>query len=107
MLPPMDINHTLQTITASANRYGRRLVELALTLVYAFLDERTPLWARTVILGALAYLLSPLDACADPIPVAGLADDLATLLGALASLAGVVSPEHIQRARRTSTELLG
>lgn len=107
MLVAMDIHSILNSLAESASRYGRQLVELALTLVYAFLDERTPLWARTTILAALAYLLSPLDACPDPIPVAGLADDLATLLGAFASLAGVVSPEHSLRARNTASEIFG
>lgn len=103
----MDTQRTLETILASARSFGRGLTEHALVLVYALLDERTPVWARTIILGALAYLLNPFDACPDPIPVAGLADDLTALLGAVATLTGVISPEHFQRARQTASEIFG
>jgi uncharacterized membrane protein YkvA (DUF1232 family) len=103
----MNIQHILDSILASARSFGRGLTEHALVLVYALLDERTPSWARAIILGALAYLLNPLDACPDPIPVAGLADDLAALLGAIATLTGVISPEHFQRARQTASEIFG
>ena len=103
----MNIQSLIQSITNSARFLGRELTEKALVLIYTFCDDRTPVWARTVILGALAYLLSPIDACPDPIPVAGLADDMATLLGALATLAGVISPEHVARARETASSIFG
>ena len=86
---------------------GRELTEKALILLFAFQDERTPAWARAAILAALAYLLMPLDACPDPIPIAGLADDMAALIGAAAAIAGNIAPEHIQRARATSSEIFG
>ena len=101
----MNIQSVIQSVINSARFLGRELTEKALVLIYTFCDDRTPIWARTVILGALAYLLSPIDACPDPIPVVGLADDMATLLGALATLAGVISPEHVARARETATSI--
>ena len=101
----MNIQSVIQSVINSARFLGRELTEKALVLIYTFCDDRTPVWARTVILGALAYLLSPIDACPDPIPVVGLADDMATLLGALATLAGVISPEHVARARETATSI--
>jgi uncharacterized membrane protein YkvA (DUF1232 family) len=103
----MNIQTTLDNILAGARFFGRELTERALTLVYAFLDERTPAWARATILAALAYLLSPIDACPDPIPVAGLADDLAALLGAIATIGGAITSDHIARARQTAADLFG
>ncbi len=103
----MDIQQTLRFIRDNAAWLGRELTEKALTLVNALLDERTPAWARAVILGALAYLVMPLDACPDPVPVAGLADDLAALLGALASTAASIRPEHVRQARATAEAVFG
>ena len=38
---------------------------------------------KAIIIGALGYLISPIDVVPDAIPIAGLADDLAVLLYAL------------------------
>ncbi len=103
----MNIDSIVQSVTNSARFLGRELTEKALVLIYALCDERTPVWARTVIFGALAYLLNPLDACPDPIPVVGLADDMAALLGAIATITGVISPEHFARARETASGIFG
>jgi len=104
---PMNIDSIIQSVTNSARFLGRELTEKALVLIYALCDERTPAWARTVIFGALAYLLNPLDACPDPIPFVGLADDMAALLGAIATITGVISPEHFARARETASGIFG
>ena len=66
---------------------GSELVEKALWLYYAAQRPETPAWAKTVIFGALAYFISPIDAIPDVIPVVGYADDL----GAIAAAIGMVS----------------
>ncbi|MEX1095774.1 MAG: DUF1232 domain-containing protein [Planctomycetales bacterium] len=63
---------------------GREVVEWALQLFYALQAPGTPKWARTVILGALAYFIFPADAIPDMVPGAGYADDLGALAAALA-----------------------
>ena len=70
-----------------ALKAGSEVIEKALFLYYAAQRPETPTWARTVIFGALAYFISPVDAIPDVIPVAGFTDDL----GALAAAIGVVS----------------
>ncbi len=70
-----------------ALKAGSEVIEKALYLYYAAQRPETPTWARTVIFGALAYFISPVDAIPDIIPVAGFTDDL----GALAAAIGVVS----------------
>ena len=76
-----------------ARKAGRHLVELTLQLFYALKDLDTPLWAKTVIVGALGYFISPVDAIPDIIPVIGYSDDLAVLLGAVETVASCITDE--------------
>lgn len=70
-----------------ATTAGREVVEKALWLYYAARSPQTPAWARSVIYGALAYLLLPADAIPDALPAIGFSDDLATLTAAVATVA--------------------
>ena len=83
----------------SAKVAGRQLLEPALRLYYAAQDEATPVWAKTVIYGALGYFISPLDALPDFVPLAGYTDDLGVLLAAIGTVAAHVKPAHIERAK--------
>ncbi|ODR84989.1 YkvA family protein [Shewanella xiamenensis] len=62
---------------------GREVVERALWLYYAAQKPNTPTWAKSVIFGALAYFISPLDAIPDLTPLVGFTDDLGALAAAL------------------------
>ena len=70
-----------------ALKAGKEVIEKALWLYYAAQQPNTPVWAKTVIYGALAYFVLPVDAVPDAIPFAGFTDDL----GALAAALGAVS----------------
>ena len=48
---------------------GKKVVGSALKLYYAAQSPETPDWAKAVIYGALAYLICPVDAIPDPVPV--------------------------------------
>ncbi len=76
-----------QKIKKFALKAGKEVIEKALWLYYAAQRPETPTWAKTIIFGALAYFILPLDAIPDVIPVAGYSDDL----GALAAAIGMVS----------------
>jgi uncharacterized membrane protein YkvA (DUF1232 family) len=83
-----------------ARQAGREVVEKALWLYYAAQRPDTPLWARTVIYGALAYFISPLDAIPDITPVVGYVDDLATLAAAVVTVGLYIDDAVRERARR-------
>ena len=53
-----------------ALKAGKEVIEKALWLYYAAQQPNTPVWAKTVIYGALAYFVLPVDAVPDAIPVA-------------------------------------
>ena len=76
-----------------ALKAGREVIEKALWLYYAAQQPSTPAWARTVIYGALAYFVLPVDAMPDAIPLAGFTDDLGALAAALGTVSMYVTSE--------------
>ena len=83
----------------------KKLIESALVLYALVLDGDTPLWVKTLAISALIYLITPVDAVPDFIPVSGLADDLSVLLAALASLQTQVKPHHRNQAQKLFNQL--
>lgn len=80
---------------------GKEVVEKTLVLYQALKDKDTPAWAKGVIIAALGYFVSPVDAIPDTVPMAGYADDLGALAAALAAVAAHVKDEHVTSARAT------
>lgn len=90
-----------------AKAAGAKTLLTALTLFYCLQDRDTPRWARGVIIGALGYLILPLDLIPDMIPGVGYADDWAALVGALATVAAYIKDEHKARANAQLARLFG
>ena len=63
-----------------AKRAGAKLVYAALILYYTLQSDKVSAANKALIMGALGYMISPLDVIPDAIPIAGLTDDLAVLL---------------------------
>ena len=70
----------VEKISHIAKRAGAKLVYAALILYYTLQSKDVPLKDKAIIIGALGYLISPLDVIPDAIPIAGLGDDVAVLL---------------------------
>ena len=72
-------------------------------------DGRTPLSLKALLVGGLAYLLTPLDLVPDALPIIGQADDLTVLLIVLdlfvANAPEPVRREHLERARNGTARL--
>ena len=54
---------------------------------------------KAIIIGALGYMISPIDVIPDAIPIAGLTDDLAVLLYVLKRVWTGIDPEIIAQAK--------
>ncbi|MDO3408474.1 YkvA family protein [Saccharibacillus sp. CPCC 101409] len=78
---------------------GVKVVYAALLLFYTLKDRDVPPWAKSVIIGALAYFIAPIDLIPDFIPVAGYTDDLGTLLAALGVVSSQIDDEIRGKAR--------
>ena len=71
----------------------------ALILYYTLKSDKVSIKDKAIILGALGYLISPLDVVPDAIPIAGLSDDLAVLIYVLHKVWGEVSEDVKQKAK--------
>lgn len=78
---------------------GIKVVYSALTLYYTYQKKDTPVWAKGVIIGALGYFISPIDAIPDITPAVGYADDIGVLLAAVATVGAYIDNEVKQYAK--------
>lgn len=90
----------VEKISRIAKRAGAKLVYAALLLYYTLESDKVSLKDKAIIIGALGYLISPLDAIPDAIPIAGLGDDLAVLVYVLHKVWGEVSDDVKAKARK-------
>lgn len=81
------------------SKVSNNTIEKVLTMYYAFRDEETPAWAKSVIAGALGYFIFPIDAVPDIIPVLGYTDDLSILIAAIAALGFNIKDKHKEKAQ--------
>ena len=89
----------MEKISRVAKRAGAKLVYAALILYYTLESGTISLKEKAIIVGALGYLISPLDMVPDAIPIAGLGDDLAVLVYVVGMVWSNVSEEVKTKAR--------
>ena len=73
-------NDFMEKVSSIAKRAGSKLVYAALILYYTLQSDNVSKADKAIIIGALGYMISPLDVMPDAIPIVGLSDDLAVLL---------------------------
>ncbi len=88
-----------EKISRIAKRAGAKLVYAALILYYTLQSDKVSTKDKAIIIGALGYMISPLDVIPDAIPIAGLSDDLAVLIYVLKKFWIDVDPEVKDRAK--------
>ena len=87
-----------------AKRAGAKLVYAALILYYTLQSDKVSTTDKALIVGALGYMISPLDAVPDAIPIIGLTDDLTVLVFVLKKVWGNVEDEIKDKARQRLTK---
>ena len=88
-----------EKISRIAKRAGAKLVYAALILYYTLQSDKVSKADKAFIIGALGYMISPIDVIPDAIPIAGLTDDLAVLLYVLKKVWTGIDPEIVQQAK--------
>ena len=94
--------------------YGRKHFEqladkglyIILLLFYAYKSSEVPSWAKKVIIGSLAYFVSPIDSIPDLTPVLGMTDDLGVLAFGLVTIACYISDEVREKAQFSLQKIL-
>ena len=89
----------VEKIARIAKRAGSKLVYAALILYYTLQSDKVSKADKAIIIGALGYMISPLDVIPDAIPIAGLTDDLAVLIYVLKKVWTGIDPEILQKAK--------
>ena len=89
-----------EKISRIAKRAGAKLVYAALILYYTLQSDKVSKSDKAIIIGALGYMISPLDVIPDAIPIAGLTDDCAVLLFVLKKVWTGIDPEIVEQARK-------
>ncbi len=87
-----------------AKRAGSKLVYGSLLLYYTMQSDKVSRKDKAIIIGALGYLISPLDVMPDAIPIVGLSDDLAVLIYVLKMVWTDIDPEVKERAKAKLNE---
>ena len=82
-----------------AKRAGSKLIYAALIMYYTLESNSVSLKDKALIIGALGYLISPLDVVPDAFPIAGLTDDMAVILLILKNIWGDVNDDVKQKAK--------
>ena len=89
-----------------AANVGRKVLYPALQLYFLLQAKDVPAKAKTLIIGALGYLILPVDVMPDFIPALGFTDDLTALIAALHTLNKYLTPEINQKAKEHTDNLL-
>ena len=89
----------VEKISRIAKRAGSKLVYAALILYYTLQSDKISKADKAMIIGALGYMISPIDVLPDAIPIVGLTDDLAVLVYVLKKVWTEVDPDIQEKAK--------
>ena len=90
-----------------AAQVGAKVLYPALQLYFLMQSREVPVKAKTLIIGALGYLILPADLVPDFIPALGFTDDLTALMLALRTLTQYTTPEIRRQAKEEAERLMG
>lgn len=92
-------------------RYGKKagakVVYYALVLYYAMQSPDVSKTDKMLMIGALGYLILPLDVIPDFIPVVGFADDLGAIILALSKIGMAIDDNMKEQARAKMRDWFG
>lgn len=90
-----------------AAQVGAKVLYPALQLYFMLQAKDVPVKAKTLIIGALGYLILPTDLVPDFIPALGFTDDITALMVAIRTLNQHLTPEINRQAKEQTDKLLG
>ena len=89
----LDAKKLFAYIKKFLSNMGQKVVYSVLLMYYAYQRSETPAWAKNIIIGTVAYVLSPFDAVPDLTPLIGFTDDIGVLGFGLVTIACYINKE--------------
>lgn len=89
-----------------ATQVGAKVLYPALQLFYLLQSNDVPAKAKTLIIGALGYLILPADMVPDIIPALGYADDITAIMMAIRALNKYLTPDIKRQAKEQTEKIL-
>lgn len=87
-----------------AGKLGNQTVYQVLVLYYMMKSSDVSIKDKSIILGALGYLILPLDLIPDAIPVLGFTDDVSAIAMAYKTIQSSITPDIEEKANRKLAE---
>jgi uncharacterized membrane protein YkvA (DUF1232 family) len=94
------------TLRRAVQAVGALVLQPALELYFIMKAPETPLWAKASAIGALGYLILPLDLIPDSLPGIGWTDDVAVMTAALRTLSNHNTPAIQAQAKAVAEKLM-
>lgn len=94
-------------ISKYAKNIGLNLINEALKLWYVTDNPNLPSKTKATIIGALGYLISPLDLVPDVLPVVGYTDDAGAVALAIAMAQAFIDQKVKDKAKAKIDEIFG
>lgn len=101
-----DESGFLRKMKRFALRLGRPAVQQLYALYFLFQSPHTPKRAKLIIVGALAYFLSPIDSIPDLLGPLGFSDDLAVIALVYAQMKQYLTEDLKTRAKIAAQKLI-
>ena len=104
-------NYSDESFMDKMKRFGKKmggkLLYNVYVLYYVLKSRDVPIKVKAEILGALGYVIMPLDLIPDFIPVAGFSDDLAAITFAVQMSRAQITPAIQEKAENKVYEAIG
>lgn len=102
-----DLNNIVSYLKRRLKKASAKSVYAVLLLFYAYSNKNTPSWAKNIIIGAISYLLSPIDSIPDLTPFIGMTDDIGVLMFGISTIACYIDEDVRSKARKRLQRILG
>ena len=97
----------LDKVTQYGKLIGITALYKAVQLWFVLQKPDVPAGTKAVIMGALGYLIAPLDFLPDLLPVLGYTDDIVAITFALIKVQGYIDEEVERKSKKLLTKIFG
>lgn len=104
---PKEDKKFWQKLMSFGKKMGEKTAYTSILLYYAAKSPDVPKSTKMIIVGAIAYLIMPLDLIPDFIPVVGFADDSAIIAGAVYKVFSHIDDNMKRQAKEKLGEIFG